>query len=166
MIISDQHKFELDFHPRSFEKDSARDIIGCDFEIRFDHIIRSFSEMYDAHMVGERMHDITEEEDYEDFYLALQELEYPNLVNLLPKYKSLFFPFMQEYFRIEFLEETFCGYPRDSKKYGFLLNSVQKMTLLDNSIRIEGSGFLIPPSAYSNFKRLTLEESLDAIKTI
>jgi len=166
MKITNQNKFTLEFSPYAFEKDPERDVIDCDFEISFDHIIRSFSEMYDAHMVGERMHDITEEEDYEDFYLALHELEYPNLVNLLPKYKSLFFPFMQEYFRIEFLEETLNGYPRDSAKYGFGLNSVQKMTLLDNSIRIEGSGFLIPPSAYSNFKRLTLEESLDAIKTI
>jgi len=166
MIISDKDKFTLDFDPRSFEKNPDENIVRCDFEISFDHIVRSFSLVYNSFMVAERMHDVTEEEDFEDFYVALQDLNYPDLENLLPKYKSLFFPFMHEYFRIEFLEETLNAYPKDSTKYGFLLNSSKQMTLLENAIRVEGEGFLYPPSRYSNFRRLSYEESIAVLETL
>lgn len=162
MKILDQHKFNIYFSPFSFEKQSEDDVLDYDFKLSFDHILNTFSDHYNYLMETEReCYDF--EDDYEDFYKNLHKLNFPNLNEVINIDKESCFLFLQEYLRPQFLDETLNGYPKDKKRYGFAVNSLHKMTLLDQGIRIEGSGFLVLPSV---FKRLTYEESLKIIEEL
>jgi len=162
MKILDQHKFNVYYSRFSFEKGPEEDIIDYDFKLSFNHIQKSFSKHYNQLMAIER--ECYEfEDDLEDFYIALNELGFPDLSIILNKDRLLFFLFTQEYLRYEFLDSVCNGYPKDKTKYGFGLSSLKEMTLLDDGIRIEGSGILMLPLV---FKKLSYEESLDIFKEL
>jgi len=101
MKVLNQHKFKIYFNQRSFEKYPKKDIIDYDFNISINHIERSFSEFYNNQMVTER--DCFDfEDDYEDFYIALHELNFPDLSEILDKNRHLFLLFTQEHLKYDF----------------------------------------------------------------
>lgn len=162
MKILDQHKFKLYFNLFGFGKNPENDIVDYDFKISFDHIETSFSKHYNQLMKSERSC-FDFEDDYEDFYIALYKLNFPDLDEILNKNRRLFFLFVEEYLRTEFLDSVLHAYPFDRTKYGFLVNSLKKMTLLDDSIKIVGAGYLVKPSV---FEKLSYERSLEVIESL
>ena len=84
MIIFDPQKFGLHFSSRLFEKNPEKDVVDYDFHLSFEHILKSFSKHYNHVMVNEReCYDEDDGEDYEDFYISLQKLKFPDLDAIL-----------------------------------------------------------------------------------